>query len=270
MNKIRMFMEVTDNRIGYNGGIYRAVAKGDDCIVYKPNEDSIVVGIDTKEAGQINVFTSSMNIKKVDVKQGLTYFLLKNPAPVKDFPASDVPSLEMRKVTVGGIRGGLNKLFFDNITIDSNNLQISGYNSWVDDIALPKPGVGYFSMSQIRGRFDLDLTDYKCYRLQKLGFNSIKIGKMGNPLVSDSYNSYTNIVYLGDLNNVVEFGGLEPNIKTVYITYCDDTTILSVLRGIDGHSATAGYVDVEISLKVGQEITDEMNTIAAQNGINIY
>ena len=36
-------MEVTDNRIGYNGGIYRAAVKGDNCLFYKPNEDSIVV-----------------------------------------------------------------------------------------------------------------------------------------------------------------------------------------------------------------------------------
>lgn len=251
-------MEVTDNRIGYNGGIYRAVAKGDNCLFYKPNEDSIVVGIDAKEASQIFIYTSSMAAQKlVDIKEGLTNFLLKNPAQV------GTNSLEMRKISIGRAPVGINKLFFDNLTVDSNNLLISGYGSWVDDIALPKPGGGYFSMSSFKGRFDLDLTEYKCYKIENLSFNSIKIGKMGNSFKGTGDTD----VYIYGLDNVIEFGGLEPDVNYVDITYCSDETILTILRGIDGHSGPGGYVNVRITLRTGQEITDEMRRIASQNSI---
>lgn len=253
-------MEVTDNRIGYNGGIYRAVAKGDNCLFYKPNEDSIVVGIDAKEASQIFIYTSSMAAQKlVDIKEGLTNFLLKNPAQV------GINSLEMRKISIGRAAVGINKLFFDNLTVDSNNLLISGYDSWVDDIALPKPGGGYFSMSNFKGRFDLDLTEYKCYKIESLSFNSIKIGKMGNSFKGTGYTD----VYIYGLDNVIEFGGLEPDVDYVDITYCSDETILTILRGIDGHSGPGGYVNVRITLRTGQEITDEMRRIASQNSIDL-
>ena len=258
-------MEVTDNRIGYNGGIYRAVAKGDDCLFYKPNEDSIVIGIDTKKAAQINVFTSSMIRKEINVKEGLTYLCLKNPEPEKDNNLSDSPEIKLRKISIGRVGVGINKLFFDNLTVDSNNLQIGSYGSWVDDIALPKPGGGYFSMSGFKGRFDLDLTKYKCYKLDNLSFNSIKIGKMGN-----SFKGGSGIgVYIYGLDNVIEFGGVEPDVNYVDITYCGDETILTILRGIDGHSGPGGYVNVSISLRTGQEITDEMRRIASQNSIEL-
>lgn len=256
-------MEVTDNRIGYNGGIYRAVAKGDDCLFYKPNEDSIVIGINTKEAAQILVYTSSMPQKPVDVKEGLTYLCLKNPEPEKDNKLSDSPEIKLRKIAIGRAAVGINKMFFDNLTVDSNNLQIGGYGSWVGDIALPKPGGGYFSIYGFKGRFDLDLTKYKCYKLKELDFNSIKIGKMGN-----SFKGGSNIgVYIYGLDNVIEFGGLEPDVNYVDITYCSDETILTILRGIDGHSGPGGYVNVSITLRTGQEITDEMRRIASQNSI---
>ena len=153
-------MEVTDNRIGYNGGIYRAAVKGDNCLFYKPNEDSIVVGIDAKEASQISVYTSSMRRKEINVKEGLTYLCLKNPEPEKDNNLSTFPDMKLRKIAIGKMGARINKLFFDNLTVDSNNLQIGGYGSWVDDIALPKPGDGYLSMVQFKGRFDLDLTGF--------------------------------------------------------------------------------------------------------------
>lgn len=254
-------MEVTKNSIGYDGGIYSAVVKGDDCILYKPNEDSIVVGIDRKEAGETIVYTSSMNMKRVNTKKGTTYFLFKNPIPAKDYE-SDLPIIKMRKVAIGVSYGLLiNKVFFDNLTVDKDNLEISGYNSWVDDIALPKPGDGYFSMMQFKGRFDLDLTEYKSYKLRELDFNSIKIGKMGNPT--------TDYVFIYGLNNVIEFGGLEPNIREVDIYYCSDETILTILRGIDGHNGPNGYVTIKLGLREGQEITDEMRSIAAQNGLEL-
>lgn len=258
-------MEVTDNRIGYNGGIYRAVAKGDDCLFYKPNEDSIVVGIDTKKATKIGVYTSSMRGKEINVKEGLTYLCLKNPEPEKDNNLSDFPEIKLRKIAIGesGANTGINKLFFDNLTVDSANLQLLGRLSWIDDIALPKPGNGYFSMVQFNGRFDLDLTEYKCYKLKELHFNSIKIGKMGN-----SFKGGSDIgVYIYGLDNVIEFGGLESDVDYVYITYCSDETILTILRGIDGHSGPGGYVNVDITLRTGQEITDEMRSIASQNSI---
>ena len=258
-------MEVTDNRIGYNGGIYRAVAKGEDCLFYKPNEDSIVIGIDTKKAAQISVFTSSMRRKEINVKEGLTYLCLKNPEPEKDNNLSDSPEIKLRKISIGRVGVGINKLFFDNLTVDSNNLQIGSYGSWVDDIALPKPGGGYFSMSGFKGRFDLDLTKYKCYKLDNLSFNSIKIGKMGN-----SFKGGSDIgIYIYGLDNVIEFGGLEPDVNYVDITYCSDETILTILRGIDGHSGPGGYVNVRITLRTGQEITDEMRSIASQNSIEL-
>ena len=260
-------MEVTDNRIGYNGGIYRAVAKGDDCLFYKPNEDSIVIGIDTKKAAQISVFTSSMRRKEINVKEGLTYLCLKNPEPEKDNNLSDSPEIKLRKIAIGesGAKTGINKMFFDNLIVDSANLQLFGYNSWIDDIALPKPGDGYFSMAQFYGRCDLDLTEYKCYKLKELHFNSIKIGKMGN-----SFKGGSDIgVYIYGLDNVIEFGGLEPDVNYVDITYCSNETILTILRGIDGHSGPGGYVNARITLRTGQEITDEMRSIASQNGINL-
>lgn len=256
-------MEVTDNRIGYNGGIYRAVAKGDDCLFYKPNEDSVVVGIDTREAAQINLYTSSMGRKDVDIKEGLTYFLLKNPEPEKDNNLSEFPEIKLRKISIGKSGIGINKMFFDNLTVDSNNLQIGGYGSWVDDIALPKPGDGYLSISSFKGRLDLDLTAYKCYKIENLSFNSIKIGKMGNSFKGTGDTD----VYIYGLDNVIEFGGLEPDVNYVDITYCSDETILTILRGIDGHSGPGGYVNVNISLRTGQEITDEMRSIASQNSI---
>ena len=258
-------MEVTDNRIGYNGGIYRAAVKGDNCLFYKPNEDSIVVGIDAKEASQISVYTSSMRSKEINVKEGLTYLCLKNPEPEKDNNLSTFPDMKLRKIAIGKMGARINKLFFDNLTVDSNNLQIGGYGSWVDDIALPKPGDGYLSMVQFKGRFDLDLTGYKCYRLKELSFNSIKIGKMGNSFKGGS----NTIVYIYGLDNVIEFGGLEPDVDYVDITYCSDETILTILRGIDGHSGPGGYVNVSIALRTGQEITDEMRSIASQNSIDL-
>lgn len=258
-------MEVTDNRIGYNGGIYRAVAKGDDCLFYKPNEDSVVVGIDTREAAQINLYTSSMGRKDVDIKEGLTYFLLKNPEPEKDNNLSEFPEIKLRKISIGKSGIGINKMFFDNLTVDSNNLQIGGYGSWVDDIALPKPGDGYLSISSFKGRFDLDLTEYKCYKIESLSFNSIKIGKMGNSFKGTGDTD----VYIYGLDNVIEFGGLEPDVNYVDITYCSDETILTILRGIDGHSGPGGYVNVRITLRTGQEITDEMRSIASQNSIDL-
>lgn len=262
-------MEVTKNSIGYDGGIYSAVAQGDDCILYKPNEESIVIGIETYEAKDILIFPMNNRQKKVNVKEGTTYFLLKNPAPEKDVPGSDLPSLKMRKVGIGGgLPGHYKKVFYDNLIVDKDNLSIGGYGSWYDEIALPKPGDGYFTMTSFRGRFDLDLTEYKCYKLWDLDFNSIKIGKMGNPL-PDSNLGYGSIVYLYGLDNVIEFGGVEPKIREVDIVYCDDETILTILRGIDGHNGPNGYVNVRVSLREGQEITDEMRSIAAQNGIDL-
>lgn len=261
-------MEVTKNSIGYDGGIYSAVAQGDNCILYKENEESIVIGIETYEAKEILIYPMNNKQKKVNVKESTTYyFLLKNPAPEKDVPGSDIPSLKMRKFAVGR-NGRFKKVFYDNLTVDKDNLAIGGYGGWYDEIALPKPGDGYFSMWEFNGRFDLDLTEYKCYKLQELNFNSIKIGKMGNPL-PDPDPSYNSTVYLYGLDNVIEFGGVEPNIREVDITYCGDETILTILRGIDGHNGPDGYVNVRVSLREGQEITDEMRSIAAQNGIDL-
>lgn len=260
-------MEVTKNSIGYDGGIYSAVAQEGNCILYKENEESIVIGIETYEAKDILIFPMNNKQKEVNVKEGTTYFLLKNPAPEKDVPGSDIPSLKMRKVGVGGL-GRFKKVFYDNLTVDKDNLHIGGFGGWYDEIALPKPGDGYFSMTSFRGGFDLDLTEYKCYKLWSLDFNSIKIGKMGNPL-PDPNPSYASEVTIYGLDNVIEFGGVEPNIKIVYIYYCGDETILTILRGIDGHNGPNGYVNVRVSLREGQEITDEMRSIASQNGIDL-
>lgn len=263
-------MEVTKNSIGYDGGIYSAVAQDGNCILYKENEESIVIGIETYEAGDILIFPMNNNKQKVvNVKEGTTYYLLKNPAPEKDVPGSDIPSLKMRKVGVGRSGRRFKKVFYDNLTVDKDNLSIGGYGGWYDEIALPKPGDGYFTMTSFRGDFDLDLTEYKCYKLYSLDFNSIKIGKMGNPL-PDPNPSYNSTVYLYGLDNVIEFGGVEPNIREVSITYCDDESILTILRGIDGHNGPNGEVSVRVSLREGQEITDEMRSIAAQNGIDLW
>lgn len=261
-------MEVTKNSIGYDGGIYSAVAQEGNCILYKENEESIVIGIETYEAKDILIFPMNNKQKEVNVKEGTTYFLLKNPAPEKDVPGSDTPSLKMRKVAVGRL-GRFKKVFYDNLTVDKDNLSIGGYGGWYDEIALPKPGDGYLTMLNFRGRFDLDLTEYKCYKLWDLDFNSIKIGKMGNPLPYSNL-GYSSIVFLYGLDNVIEFGGVEPNIREVDIYYCGDETILTILRGIDGHNGPNGYVNVRVELREGQEITDEMRSIAAQNGIDLY
>lgn len=253
-------MEVTNNRIGYDGGIYSAVAQGDNCILYKNNEESIVIGLETYEAREVYIYSSSMTQRPINVKDGLTYFLLKNPVPEKDYE-SDFNVIKMRKIGIGGLTGRIQKVFYDNLIVDKDNLQIGGYGSWYDEIALPKPGEGYFTMTSFRGGFDLDLTDYKCYKLWSLDFNSIKIGKMGNPT--------TNYVYIYGLDEVIEFGGLEPNIQTLYLSYCGDDTILTILRGIDGHNGPNGYVRVSLNLREGQEITDEMREIATQNGIEL-
>jgi hypothetical protein len=260
-------MEVTKNSIGYDGGIYSAVAQGDNCVLYKENEDSVVIGLETYEAGEVYIFPKDMRQKEVNVKEGTTYFLLKNPAPEKDVPGADIPSLKMRKIGIGNLKK-YKKVFYDNLTVDKDNLSIGGFGGWYDEIALPKPGDGYLTMLSFRG-YDLDLTEYKCYKLRSLDFNSIKIGKMGNPL-PDTTPSYASEVSIYGLDNVIEFGGVEPNIRIVYIYYCGDETILTILRGIDGHKGPKGYVAVRVSLREGQEITDEMRSIASQNGIELY
>lgn len=258
--------------IGFKGGVYNAMAKGHNCLAFVPrktNNKFCVVNIGGEDNMNLNVFDSGYGTIQYTNLESYTSLII--PYPKLSSDTSFNYNIMARQISIQLTGGKLDvlKLDFSNVQVD-DTLKIVGKVAQRCKLTLPsenKPQ--YLSLIQLRGTSTgeystLDLRDYVCYSFKELLYSDIKIGIMGSPLKNDNV-----AVYIEGLDNVTEFGGLQSDVDYVYIIYCGDETILTILNGIDGTNGPNGYVNVRISLRDGQTITDEMRNIATQNSISL-
>lgn len=264
--------QIANKNIGFKGGSYIAMTRGNNCLAFVPRKTTTkfcVLDVSGGDNMGLDVYISGYgNIQYTNLDN---YSSLIIPYPELITPDFSYDPPTERRIVIQPEVNTIEyvfKLDFSNVNV-TDTLKLGSWYTKRCELTLPSNKPQYLGLMNIMGTLSgeystLDLREYVCYTLENLHYNDIKIGVMGTPKKGDNV-----IVTIEGLNNVTEFGGLESDVTEVYIYYCSDETILSILRGINGTNSPNGKVDVHISLRVDQTITDEMRNIATQNSIEL-
>lgn len=264
--------QIANENIGFKGGTYKAIARGNNCLAFVPTKtynNCCIVNISGGDNMGLDVYISGYGDIQYTNLDNYSSLIIPYPElSANDF--TDNPLMSRRIVIQPEVNTieEVFKLDFSNVNV-TDTLKLGSWYTKRCELTLPSNKPQYLGLMNIKGTLSgeystLDLREYVCYTLETLNYNDIKIGVMGTPKKGDNV-----IVTIEGLNNVTEFGGLESDVTEVDIHYCSDETILSILRGINGANGPNGKVDVYISLRVDQTITDEMRNIATQNSIEL-
>lgn len=236
------------NKLGYEGGEYKAVMKGNNCLAITQqgeNVDWILVGFEKSVDFQLEAYVSGyIAVKKYyDCKAGMNYIY---------FPYPTLNSTNEYVISSYDTR--FDKVDFSRIKCNGK-LKLVSYK--VKDVILPEtPPEAISVIFQRPLKNTLDLTNYTCYGAELTDTLSVKFGKIGGD----------NICIFIECRAVDEVGEIGSEVNTLYLKYMNNESIYQFAMALGEQNRG---INIEIEMRDGEELATDVRNLLIEKGANL-